>query len=175
MREGSQFFSTDFTMYQTKYKLLPLNTSLRTNTCRELLFYRNNMTLSSIIYRILRYPINPNRRVPEACVCPRRPSDIRTIFEGCLERFAWFAPKTEGCLKQNAFRETLFFQKRGMSRAKSLFYKSVKGGPRAARDCPSPRAPHPHYIYIYFPIGDVHRVTLRVYTRFPSSADPPAC
>ena len=83
------------------------------------------MTSTSIINCILRYPINPNRRVPEACVCPRRPSDTRAIFEGCIERFAWFAPKSEGCLEQNAFRKSLFFQKRGMSRAKRPFPKPI--------------------------------------------------
>ena len=57
--------------------------------------------------------------------CPKSPSDPRGIFEGCFERFAWFAPKSDGCLKQNAFRKSLFFQKRGMSRAKSLFYKPI--------------------------------------------------
>ena len=123
MREGCQFFSIDLTMYRTKYKLLPLNTSLRTSIGREWSFYRGNMTLTSIIYRILRYPINPNRRVPEACVCPRTPSNPRSIFEGCLERFAWFGPKSKGCLEQNASRQTLFFQKRRMSRTKRPFHK----------------------------------------------------
>ena len=75
-------------MYRTKYKLLPLNTSLRTSIGREWSFYRDNMTSISIIYRILRYPINPNRGVPEACVCLKRPSDRRGIFKGCFERFA---------------------------------------------------------------------------------------
>ena len=125
MREGCQFFSIDLTMYRTKYKLLALNTFLRTSIGREWSFYRDNMISILIIYRILRYPINPNRGVPEACVGLRRPSNPRSIFEGCLERFAWFAPKSEGCLEQNAFRESLFFQKRGMSRAKPLFYKPI--------------------------------------------------
>ena len=47
------------------------------------------------------------------------------LFDGCLERFAWFGPKSEGCLEQNAFRKSLFSQKRGMSLAKSLFYKPI--------------------------------------------------
>ena len=147
MQEGSQFLSTDFTMYPTKYKLLPLHTSLRTSIGHKSSFYRDNITLISIIYRILQYPINPNRGVQEACVCLIKPSNPKGIFEGCLERFTWFAPKSEGCLEQNAFRESLYFQKRGMSRAKSLFYKSDKWQSRAIRDCPSPRAPHPH-LYI---------------------------
>ena len=110
MREGCHFFGIDLTMYRTKYKVLPLNTFFRTSIGAELSFYQENITLILIIYRILRYPINPNRGVPEACVCLKRPSDTWAIFEGPLERFAWFAPKSEGCLQQNAFRESLFSQ-----------------------------------------------------------------
>ena len=30
------------------------------------------------------------------------------IFEGCLERFAWFHPKIEGCLERFAFSYFLY-------------------------------------------------------------------
>ena len=89
-------------------------------------------------------------------------TDVSSVLHGLLPKVRDVSSKTPS--------EKLYFSKNKGCLTRNAHSINPPGhGTGAMRDCPPPRAPPPHYIY--YSIGDVHRVTLRVYTRFPSSAE----